>query len=182
MGRYLNTDPIGIVGGVNLYSYALQNPLVRLDPLGLDAFLIFNRCGDTGTLTIVTKDLIKEYPAYDAGPGPGDFPYGKGNQVRPGFYQVTQRPLSARGRHPYHPTLSDQTGSWNEIGIGQNGVDNERSGVQLHYGEGPNWSAGCIVSPDFVEIWTIIQPEFDNGGVTLLIVDTCERPQCQSGT
>jgi len=34
-GRYITTDPIGLVGGLNTYSYAENNPLYWADPLGL---------------------------------------------------------------------------------------------------------------------------------------------------
>lgn len=35
LGRYLQSDPLGIAGGTNLYAYA-PNPLVQVDVLGLD--------------------------------------------------------------------------------------------------------------------------------------------------
>ena len=34
-GRYVTSDPIGLVAGLNIYSYAAQNPLYWVDPLGL---------------------------------------------------------------------------------------------------------------------------------------------------
>ena len=34
VGRFISKDPIGIRGGINLYCYALNNPLTRIDPLG----------------------------------------------------------------------------------------------------------------------------------------------------
>jgi len=38
LGRYLTPDPIGLAGGLNLYGYAGQNPVSRLDLLGLRDF------------------------------------------------------------------------------------------------------------------------------------------------
>ena len=35
LGRFLQTDPIGVAGGVNLYAYVGNDPLNLIDPYGL---------------------------------------------------------------------------------------------------------------------------------------------------
>lgn len=63
LGRFISEDPIGIAGGLNLYSYAGNDPVNSRDPTGLD------ECMETSPMAGAAGDTITLPPVVVCGDG-----------------------------------------------------------------------------------------------------------------
>jgi RHS repeat-associated protein len=57
-GRWLSRDPLGTMGGMNLYAYANNNPLNTVDPLGLCGVSMTQFMGGVGLVMIGTAAVL----------------------------------------------------------------------------------------------------------------------------
>ncbi len=65
-GVYLSADPVGWTGSINLYQYAFNNPILEIDPEGLEVWYKYGVSAPTDPDTVeILKQIDTAYPEYN---------------------------------------------------------------------------------------------------------------------
>jgi RHS repeat-associated protein len=106
MGRYLQSDPIGVAVGLNTFAYLSSNPVMRVDLLGLDA--------SSASAAASGADALRLFRPYQRGKEAAERAASEG--ATEGQWDAIQHCVaSCEGTREWGEANARNAGAWNEI-------------------------------------------------------------------
>ena len=171
LGRYVTRDPIGLAGGVNLYTYVRNNPLRYTDRLGLLVDAVLDRSSNTLTVTDQDTGASIVVSAFTGGHADAD-----GTITSPGYtaeevsapngvYSITDNPNVKPGHEDWFGVIKKDDRIDDYFADGEN----IRSGIRLHMGK-TSWGCATVneYSPGSDHHWQRIKDLIGNTSTTTL--------------
>jgi RHS repeat-associated protein len=135
VGRFINKDPIGYAGGINLFTYTGNNPVTGIDPEGLDVNIVIQRLKSNGYSTpgVINVSSTKVKTTFSGATLEPNMPINPRIPATPAdtYYYAWKRTQSATGKPYKIPRIQLRKFPW---------------GAQIHVGTTPfPDSLGCIL-------------------------------------
>jgi len=106
IGRFLQIDPIGYLGGINLYTYCLNDPVNWIDPWGLKTYRCRRQIGRS-TAVPISKRVAHEF-TFTGKAGAIKHTYGWGNSLRREQIWHLRKTGDWRKDHPNDMTAAEE--------------------------------------------------------------------------
>lgn len=152
MGRYIQSDPIGLAGGINTYGYVGGNPLTYSDPYGLASFKFDAYLGIGGGVTIgFNPDTGNWFFGGRLGIGVGGGANLDPNDKGPEAIARRESPYSSDCPSLKAGDSGTRAGGFGSLGLslGKYGISYGGQGGRFFDGTGDSYSKGPGFGPSF---------------------------------